>query len=259
MEVHFMYSDIKYQVYDNIAKITINRPKQLNAWTKHTKKEVLGALRQAQSDEEVKVIIFTGAGNRAFCAGQDLHESKGIKEEKALEWIAGFDHLYWTIRHCKKPTIAAINGIAVGSGWQLPLLCDFRIASENARFAMTEIDVGFPCIIGSTLLYLTLGEALTKELILTGRFMDAKEALKYNLLNKVIPQEKFEEEVDDFAKMLAAKPPIAMSLNKKWFTMLSDQRYLACISFAKEAHKIGYASGEPQKAQNDFFRKRSKK
>lgn len=254
-----MYSDILYHVYDNIAKITINRPKQLNAWTIHTKEEVLDALQKAEKDEKVKVIIFTGSGNRAFCAGQDLNESKQIKEDKALEWIAGFDHLYWTIRHCKKPTIAAINGVAVGSGWQLPLLCDFRIATEEARFAMTEIDVGFPCLIGSTLLYLTLGEALTKELILTGRFMDAKEALSVNLLNKIFPREKFIEEVDNFAKMLAAKPPIAISLNKKWFTMLSDQRYLACISFAKEAHRIGYSSGEPQRAQDEFLKKRSKK
>jgi len=253
-----MYSDIIYYIYDNIAKITINRPKQLNAWTIHTKEEVLDALQKAEKNEEIKVIIFTGAGDKAFCAGQDLHESKDIKEDKALEWIAGFDHLYWTIRHCEKPTIAAINGVAIGSGWQLPLVCDFRIASENAKFAMTEIDVGFPCLIGSTLLYLTLGEALTKELILTGRFMDADEALKVKLLNRVFPQQKFVEEVDKFAKMLAAKPPIAMSLNKKWFTMLSDQCYLACISFAKEAHRIGYASGEPQRAQNEFFKKREK-
>ena len=254
-----MYSDIIYQTYSNIAKITINRPKQLNAWTIHTKEEVLNALQKAEKDKEVKVIIFTGAGDKAFCAGQDLNESKEIKEDKAMEWIEGFDRLYWSIRHCSKPTIAAINGVAVGSGWQLPLLCDFRIATEDARFAMTEIDVGFPCLIGSTLLYLTLGEALTKELILTGRFMDTQEALKVNLLNKVFPREEFEEQVNCFAKILADKPPVAISLNKKWFTMLSDQRYLACISFAKEAHQIGYASGEPQKAQNEFLKKRKNK
>jgi enoyl-CoA hydratase len=254
-----MYSDIIYQIQDNIAKITINRPQQLNAWTIRSKEEVLDALQKAEKDNEVKVIIFAGAGDRAFCAGQDLHESKEIKEDKALEWIAGFDNLYWTIRHCSKPTIAAINGVAVGSGWQLPLLCDFRIASENARFAMTEIDVGFPCIIGTTLLYLTLGEALSKELILTGKFIDAYEALKANLVTKVVPKEIFSEEVEKFAKMLSEKPPIAMSLNKKWFTMLSDERYLKCISFAKEAHKIGYASGEPRKAQEEFFKKREKK
>lgn len=256
-----MYTDIIYEQKENIGIITINRPKQLNAWTKHTKIEFLDALKRFEKDKNVKAIVITGAGNRAFCAGQDLHESKELKEENAIDWINEFDSLYWVIRHLETPTIAAINGVAVGSGWQLALLCDFRIASENARFAMTEIDVGFPCLIGSTLLYLTLGEALTKELILTGKFLNAQEALNVNLVNKVVPQDQLEESVDQFAQNVAQKPSIAMMLNKKWFTRLSDQRYLECISFAKEAHQIGYASGEPKKAQEKFFeiRKENKK
>lgn len=251
-----MYTDILYEIKDNIGKITINRPKVMNAWTKHTKEEILGIFHDIAGNEKVKVVIITGAGDKAFCAGQDLEESKNKSADEALEWITEFDNLYWTVRHFKKPIIAAVNGVCAGSGWQLPLLCDFRIASENARFSFTEIDVGFPCIIGSTLLYLTLGEALAKELILTGRFMDAREALQVNLLNKVVPQGELEETVYKLAKELVQKPPVAMMLNKKWFTMLSDQKYLDCISFAKEAHQIGYASGEPKRCADQFFEKR---
>jgi len=253
-----MYTDILYEANDDIGKITINRPKVMNAWTKHTKEEVLDVLRDIAKNEKIKVVIVTGSGDKAFCAGQDLKESKNKNSDEALEWINEFDNLYWTIRHFEKPIIAAVNGVCAGSGWQFPLLCDFRIASENARFSFTEINVGFPCIIGSTLIYLTLGEALAKDLILTGRFMDAKEALKVNLVNKVVPQDKLEETVYKLAKELAQKSPMAMMLDKKWFTMLSDQRYLNCISFAKEAHTIGYGSGEPKKYQDEFFEKRKK-
>ena len=257
-----MYTDILYEIKDNMGKITINRPKVLNAWTKNTKEEILDALREADKDERVKVVIITGVGDRAFCAGHDLKEGleepKETKADKAVEWITEFDHLYWVMRHFEKPIIAAVNGVAVGSGWQLALLCDFRIASENARFAFTEIDVGFACIIGSTLIYLTSGEALAKELVLTGRFMDAKEALKVNLVNKVVSQGELEKTVYKLAKELVQKPPVAMMLNKKWFTMLSDQRYLDCISFAKEAHKIGFASGEPKRWGDEFFEKRER-
>jgi enoyl-CoA hydratase/carnithine racemase len=248
-----MYSDIFYEVKNHVGKITLNRPEQLNAWTTHTKEEFKSALRLLEKDKQVKVIVITGVGHRAFCSGQDLHESKELKPDNVIDWIQEFDNVYWMIRHLGKPSIAAVNGAAVGSGWQLALLCDFRIASENARFAMTEIDVGLPCLIGATLIYLTLGEALTKELILTGKFLNAQEALKVNLVNKVVPQEQLEETVNQFAQDLASKPPIAMMLNKKWFTRLSDQRYLAAISFAKEAHQIGYATGEPKKAHEEFF------
>lgn len=253
-----MYTDIFYEVKDSRGRITINRPKVMNAWTKNTKEEILDALREAGKDERVKVVIITGAGDKSFCAGQDLKESKEIKADKAVEWIAEFDHLYWTIRHFEKPIIAAVNGVAVGSGWQLALLCDFRIASENARFAFTEIDVGFACIIGSTLLWNTLGESLTKELILTGRFINAEEALKFQLVNKVVLQKDFAQVVNNFAGELTKKAPVAMKLNKQWFCRLTDQTYLNCISFAKEAHAIGYASGEPKKYQDKFFEERKR-
>jgi len=253
-----MYTDILYEVNNSIGKITINRPKAMNAWTKNTKVEFLSALRAADKDERVKVVIITGAGDKAFCAGQDLKESKDIKSDKAVEWINEFDNLYWTIRHFEKPIIAAVNGVAVGSGWQLALLCDFRIASENTRFAFTEIDVGFACIIGSTLLWNALGDSLTRELILTGRFVNAEEALKLQLVNKVVPQKDFEQVINNFAGELAKKAPVALKLNKKWFCRLTDQTFLNCISFAKEAHTIGYASGEPKKAQDKFFEERKK-
>ena len=253
-----MYTDILYEVENSIGRITINRPKVMNAWRKNTKEEIVDALKKAGKDTKVKVVIITGLGDKSFCSGQDLKESKEIEADKADKWITDFDLVYWTIRHFEKLLIAAVNGIALGSGWDLALLCDFRIASENARFAYTEIDVGFACILGITILWNTLGESLTKELVLTGKFINAEDALRLHLVNKVVTHKDFRKVVDDFAGELTNKAPIATKLNKQWFCRLTDQAYLDSISFAKEAFTIEYASGEPQKYQNKFFNKKKK-
>lgn len=250
------YKHLLYEVEEEIATITINRPSSYNALSTETKVELGQAFQQADQDPNVRCIVITGAGQHSFCSGQDLNESQSLDESLAHQWVDEFDQLYQTIRAVKKPIIASINGYAVGSGLQLALLADIRISNEKAKYGMTEINVGLPCIIGSTLFWETMGKSKTIDLILTGRLLTAQEALEYDLITRIVSNEQLHKETQKLAKELAQKPPTAVRLNKKWFIDFSEEAYQRCIQRAKEAHTEAYASGEPQEMMKAFFEKR---
>lgn len=249
------YEHLLYHVEERVATITLNRPKTLNALNTKLKLELADAFQKADRDDEVRVIVITGAGSRAFCSGQDLHESKEVDEATAKEWVDEFDRLYRVIKGVKKPIIASINGYATGSGLQLALLADIRIGSQNAKFGMTEINVGLPCIIGSTMFWEVMGKSRTIDLILTGRILKAEEAEKYCLLTRLVDNEQLEQATKQLALELADKPPVATAINKEWFNILSDDDFNNCMRFASEAHTRSYAAQEPQKMMEKFFKK----
>jgi len=242
-----------------IAKITLNRPEKLNALNQQLKNELVSAIDEVKRDPKTRVVIFKGAG-RAFCAGQDITETVSFKAEHAKEWIRGYDRLYNAIRSIDVPTIASIKGYAVGAGLQIALLMDIRIAAEDAKIGMTEINVGIPCITGSQCL-LMAGMPFSKvvELIFTGDLIEAKEAEKLGIINKTVPADKLDEETEETAKKIASKPPVAESINKGWFRKLTSKMMQEAIEFAAEAHTKAYASGEPQKAMEAFLKKRKRK
>lgn len=250
------YKHLLYEVEEGIATITIHRPSSYNALNAKTKWELRQAFQHADQDPKVRSIILTGAGQHSFCSGQDLNESQSLDESLAHAWVDEFDQLYQTIRAVKKPIIASINGYAVGSGLQLALLADIRISNEKAKYGMTEVNVGLPCIIGSTLFWETMGKSKTIDLILTGRLLTAYEAQQYDLITRIVANDQLETESKKLAKELAQKPPTAIQLNKEWFLDLSEESYQRCIQRAKEAHTRAYASGEPQQMMKAFFDKR---
>ncbi|WP_303699628.1 enoyl-CoA hydratase/isomerase family protein [Lentibacillus sp. CBA3610] len=156
----------------------------------------------------------------------------------------------------EKPIIASINGSVAGSGLQLALLADIRIASENARFGMTEINVGLPCIIGTTMFWEVMGKSKTTDLILTGRLLSAKEAKEYDLITRLVSdQHELQKKTWELALELASKPPVAVKANKDWFNRLSDENFQACMVYAKEAHTLSYSANEPQEMMEKFFAK----
>ena len=242
-----------------IAKITLNRPEKLNALNQQLKNELVSAINEVKRDPNTRVVIFKGAG-RAFCAGQDITETVFFKAEHAKGWIRGYDRLYNAIRSIDVPAIASIKGYAVGAGFQIALLMDIRIAAEDAKIGMTEIDVGIPCITGSQCL-LMAGMPFSKvvELIFTGDLIEAKEAEKLGIINKTVPADKLDEETEEMAKKIASKPPVAESINKSWFRKLTSKMMQEAIEFAAEAYTKAYASGEPQKAMEAFLKKRKRK
>ncbi|MEM3766265.1 MAG: enoyl-CoA hydratase/isomerase family protein, partial [Candidatus Bathyarchaeia archaeon] len=171
------FKHILYEKSEGIATITINRPEALNALNADVIDEILKALKDAEADENVKVIVLTGAGEKAFSAGADIKTMREMNALKARELSQIGGKLCSTIENLEKPVIAAINGYALGGGLEAAMACDIRIASENARMGQTEINIGLiPGWGGTQRLTRLIGMTKAKELIFTGKMIDAKTA-----------------------------------------------------------------------------------
>ena len=210
------FRNLLYEKSDGIATITINRPKALNALNEETIPEFLSSLEDAEKDENVRVIVITGAGEKAFCAGLDLKTVMDISVIKAVETSRLGQKLTLAIEELGKPVIAAINGYALGGGLELAMACDIRIASENARIGQTEVNVGLiPGWGGTQRLPRLVGKGIAKELVFTGKMIDAKTAERIGLINMVVPPEKLKSAVEELSKVIMSKPPIAIKLAKE--------------------------------------------
>lgn len=256
-----MYEFIIYEVDNGIATITLNRPRVLNALNSKMRSEITIALQAADKDPEVRVIVLKGAGDRAFCAGQDLNEGKDIGHSAggAAGWIAEFDRLYDALRSAGKPTVAHIHGAAVGAGLQVCLLTDVRIASDNSKLGMPEVAVGLPCITGSGLLWNIVGEANTRYLILSGALVDSARALQMGLIHEVVPAADLDARIRQVCEELKNDSPVATALNKEWLRMLTSEHYEKTVAHAQQAHTKAYASGEPERQMHAFLNKSKKK
>jgi len=215
-----------YEKKDGIATITINRPK-VNVLNEEAVLEILSRLGEAERDEAVRVVVITGAGEKAFCAGLDLTTVKDINVVKAVEVTRRGQKLTLAIEELGKPVIAAINGYALGGGLELAMACDIRIASENARVGQTEVNVGLiPGWGGTQRLPRLVGKGIAKELVFTGKMIDAKTAERIGLINMVVPPQKLKSAVEELAKVVMSKPPIAIKLAKELInnSIETDQR-----------------------------------
>lgn len=237
---------------DRVALVTINRPRKLNAFSSQTRREFAAALGELGDDPAVGAITLTGAGDRGFIAGLDLSEAQHYRPEDVPTYGDQFRAAYLAILDLDKPTVAAVNGYAVGAGFQLAAICDLRIASENARFGMGEIDDGIPCIVGTYVLWDLVGRGRATELALTGRMIGAEEALAWGIVSRVVPQAQLMDVALEQARLLAAKPRTAMRMNKQWMRELFVPGYLRSKEFARTAHIEAYESGDPQRAMANF-------
>ncbi len=205
-----------YEKSEGIATITINRPKALNALNKQAVQEILSRLNDAEADETVKVIVITGTGDKAFCVGLDLKAVKGISAVNGMNLSLLGQELTKKIESLRKPVIAAINGYALGGGLELAMSCDLRIASENAKVGQPELNVGLiPGWGGTQRLPRLVGRGLAKELIFTGKMIDAETAKQLGVLNKVVPPDQLKSVVKELAAELMTKPPIGIQLAKQ--------------------------------------------
>ncbi len=235
------FKDTLYEKKDGIATITINRPATLNAMDEETVLEILSRLEEAEKDEGVKVIVITGAGEKAFCVGLDLKTMKDISPVKAWEVTKHGQKLTLAIEEIGKPVIAAINGYALGGGLELAMACDIRIASENARVGQPEVNVGLiPGWGGTQRLPRLVGKGIAKELVFTGKMIDAKTAERIGLVNMVVAPEKLRSAVEEVAKEIMNKPPIAIKLAKELInnSIETDQR----TGLTHEAEAFGILS-----------------
>jgi 2-ketocyclohexanecarboxyl-CoA hydrolase len=211
----FNFSDIIYEKRTGVARVTINRPEVFNAFTTNTQRELLEAFTDAADDETIGVVVFTGAGNKAFCTGGDAKEAEAGYRRGMLE----LDHrVKMAIREMPKPVIAAVNGFAIGGGQVYQQICDLSIASENAVFGQVGPKVGSADVgMGALDLMLVVGEKKAKEMWFMCRRYSAQEALQMGLVNKVVPPDKLEEETDRWCDEILEKSPTMIAALKATF------------------------------------------
>lgn len=209
------FETIIYQKQNNILEIILNRPERLNALNKKLSEELERAISEANKDNDVKVIIFSGKG-KSFCAGADISEIDFNSVEEAEDFLKNAHALFNKIENIEKPTIASINGPAFGGGCELALVCDIRIASERSVIGMPEIKMGFlPGGGGTQRLPRLIGISNALEMIFSGEPLNAHEAYRIGLVNKVVEHEKLMDEAKKLAEILSKRSPLALKKAKK--------------------------------------------
>lgn len=251
-----MEDTIQTRVSDSCLIITLNRPDRMNAWDMAMRAKLVDVLTSASADGDLRSIVLVGAGNRAFCAGQDLNESTEFDEEFAEIWIDDFARLYRAIRSIEVPVVSAINGVAAGSAFQFALLTDIRIGHPGVRMGQPEINSGIASITGPWIMREVLGLSRTIELTLTGRLMDAEEALRVSALHEVVEQNRVLDRACEVARELGAKPPTAMRLIKRRFFEVLEPGLEDAIAAAKKYHRAAFASGEMRESTMAFLEAR---
>lgn len=239
----------------DVAVVTLNRPDKLNAWTGAMRARLVDALAALDADPACHAVVITGAG-RAFCAGQDLAETATIDpaDHAAAEaWIDDFDRLYRAVRALDKPTVAAVNGVVAGSGFQFALLTDLRIGHAGVRMGQPEVRSGIPSITGIWAMWDILGRAKTTEFALTAELVDGVEAKRLGLLTRLVPEAEVLSEAIAVARELAALPPGAVALTKRRLRELDEAALADAIVAAKRIHTGAYATGEPQREMARFL------
>ena len=242
-----------YDKQDGVAVIRLNRPKVLNAMNKRLWLDMQAALEDARADEAIKVVVVTGEG-RAFSTGADLKESKTRSIEDYRDYLVSLQEVSRTIIRFEKPTIAAVNGFAIGSGYELALACDIRIAAEEAKIGSPEAKVTSSVTGGAFRLVQNLiGPGKARELLFTGEYIDGVEAQRIGLVNRAVPAEKLMETVMEMAAKIAANSAFSLKMIKKGLNMAQGETSLeALMDFEVEACLACVSTKERQESLTEF-------
>ncbi len=250
-----VFSDIVYEKRDHVARITINRPKQLNAFTGDTLKELTLAIEDAGADEAIGVVVLTGAGEKAFCAGGDVNwEKAGGLERMVLEPYA----LHIAVSRCPKPVIARVNGYAIGGGNHLAYYCDFTIAAEHAVFGQNGPRVASPAT-GATVNYSAriVGHKRAREMWMLCRRYTAKQFLEWGMVNAVVPYAELDAEVERWCKELLALSPTCVRVVKASFVEDVEPLFASGDALRRHILKGDFYATEQQEGAKAFLEKRA--
>lgn len=245
---------VTQQYQDHIALIRLNRPQELNALNLQLMQELKESLQQLDQDDQVRVIIITG-NEKAFAAGADIKEmaGKGAIEMLAIDQFSTWDQ----IRKTKKPLIAAVSGFALGGGCELALTCDMIIASETATFGQPEIKIGvMPGAGGTQRLTRAIGKAAAMEMVLTGKFVDAEQALRWGMVNKVVPVEAYLAEAVKLAQSIAEMSPVGVKLAKEAVNRAYEVLLEEGLHFERKNFYLLFASEDQKEGMQAFVEKR---
>lgn len=244
------------QQREAVALVTLNRPSALNAINRELRDRFMSAMHALNSSNGVRAVVITGAGERAFCSGQDLSETAKYEAEDIASWLAANHALYRSVRALDKPAVAAFNGAAAGAGFQIGLCCDLRVGYPEMKIGQPEIKAGLASIVGSQLMTAYLGLGHNVELSLTGELITGGRAYEIGLLNRLVPREQVLSSAIELAQNLAALPRTAMRLTKQRFRALTEAGFEGALEAAIAAQNSTFASGEPQEAMRRFLERR---
>ena len=252
------YTDILFEQCDGVAKLSINRPEVYNAFRPETTKELIDAMEICREMMDIGVVVLTGVGDKAFCSGgdQNVKGLGGYIGEDGVPRLNVLD-LHKKIRSMPKPVIAMVNGYAIGGGHVLHVVCDLSIASENARFGQTGPKVGsFDAGFGSSYLASIVGQKKAREIWFLCKQYDAKEALEMGLVNTVVPFDKLEDTVMEWADLILQRSPTAIRMIKRGLNAELDGQ-AGIMEMAGDATLMFYLMEEAQEGKNAFLEKRA--
>ncbi len=255
-----MYQNLLAEKNDGITMITINRPKALNALNVDTLNELMEALKIAHTDDETKVIIITGSGEKAFVAGADIAFMQPLNAVEGFEFAHLGQEAFMAIERCPKPVIAAINGFALGGGEELCMACDMRIAAENAKFGQPEINLGIiPGFAGTQRLPRLVGKTAAKYIIYTGDMFGAEEAYRLGLVNKVVPLKDLMAEAKSIATKIASKGAVSLKIAKSAIDVGIETDFNTGSIHESELFGLCFATADQKEGMKAFLEKRKAK
>lgn len=252
------FNNIVYEKTDGVVTITIDRPHRLNALSVRAVNEMVTALTRASEDSVVRVVVITGAGN-AFCAGADLKDAPDtMTPQMAHEVVGLYLDLIVAIRNVEKPVVAKVNGLAVGGGCCIALAADMRIASEEASFGLPFVKIGISgADMGATyLLPRLVGHGAATEMLMTGESIDAEEAYRIGMVNRVVPRDELDSATAEVVGRLASGPPLGLKFTKKALQASPDRDWRAQFDYEHFAQVACLMTEDYQEGRRAFIEKR---
>ena len=255
-----MYKTLIYEKKENIGLLTINRPDKLNAISSELTSELKELLDEIDNDEELRVLIITGAGEKAFVAGADIKELVDRDAKIGRQVSRERQEIFSHIENLQVPVIGAINGYALGGGLELALACSIRVCSEKAQFGAPEVKLGIiPGDGGTQRLPRLVGLGRAMEMILTGDFIDAQEAYRIGLVNKVFPHEELMDGAMELAERLASRPPLAVRYAKEAVNRSQEGDAVSGFALESYLHALACTTEDKKEGVSAFLEKRKGK
>ena len=249
---------VLYEKRDHVAYVTLNRPEVLNAFNRAMHQALREVWMDFREDDDVWVALITGAGDRAFSAGQDMKEMGERRSEGARRsfWETWFGGDLQEGLEVWKPIVAAINGYCLGEGLTLILACDFRIASEQASFGFPEVALGVPTIVGAVRAPRVVGLGNALELLLTGDRLDARRALEMSLVHRVVSHDRVKTEAESFAQRLCRNGPVALRCTKEVAVRSLDMPFVDAVRMGESLRRLATQSEDAAEGVRAYIEKR---
>ena len=251
------YENVLFEIQDGVGILTFNRPKVLNSLNPATLEEVGDVVGRVAGDDSVRVMVITGAGEKAFVAGADINEFLKLGILSARQFAEKAHRIFFDLEHLPKPVIACVNGFALGGGCEIAMACDFVYASDKARFGQPEVNLGIlPGFGGTQRLSRLVGRGKAKEICMTGEMIDAQEAKEFGLVARIFPADRLLVETMKVASVLASKSPVSLRSIKKVINCGVDVDLRSGCALEAEAFGICFGTQDMREGVTAFLEKR---